>query len=456
MARVAVPDAWLARLDRPTDTAALVALRMLVGSLLFIGSVRFVFNGWVERFFAEPTFFFKYWGFSWVVVWPLWGMYVHFACLAVLGLCIAAGLFYRASVVLAFVGFTYLELMDVSYYLNHYYLLSLLLLLLAGMPLGWATSIDALRKPERALRSFPAWCTVLLRFQIAVVYFYAGLAKVGSDWLVHAQPMGIWLSARTHMPLVGPWLGEHTTALVASWAGCFYDLTIWMWLSWRRTRLVAFAVVVAFHVIVGWTFNIGIFPLIMIASATVFLSPSWPTTLLNRKRVWQPPPTHPRADRRVLAVAAAFALVQLVVPLRHLLYSGNVLWNEQGMRWAWKVLVREKNGAVTYHVTLPNGRRHIVTPRRYLTDFQEREMSGQPDLILQLAHHIAADYRQRGHGEVAVRAETRVSLNGRPAVALIDPNVDLARVADGVFAAPWIAPAPTTLPVRLTSLRPPR
>lgn len=447
---------WLAVLTAPADVASLVAIRVLVGLLITVGSVRFVLNGWVERFFVEPSFFFKYWGFAWVEVWPLWGMYLHFGCLALLGLCIAAGLFYRASCLLAFIGFTYLELMDVTYYLNHYYLLSLLLLLFTVMPLGRAVSVDAWRRPALRVTHFPAWCLLLVRGQIAVVYFYAGLAKLGGDWLLHGQPLGIWLSARSDLPLVGVWLGEHAVALAASWAGFLYDLTIWLWLSWRRTRPLAFALVILFHTAVGILFDIGMFPFIMIAGATIFLSPSWPRTLFRLAPGPAPreqTASWTRRSRLAAAALVAYTALQVALPLRHFVYPGDVLWNEQGMRWAWKVLVREKNGAITFYVTLPGGRRHIVPPRRYLTDFQEREMSGQPDLILQLAHHIADDYRRRGHGEVEVRAEALVSLNGRPGAPMIDERVDLARVDDGLRAADWVLPAPTTPPARLASLR---
>lgn len=80
-------------------------------------------------------------------------------------------------------------------------------------------------------------------------------------------------------------------------------------------------------------------------------------------------------------------------------------------------------------------------------------MSGQPDLILQLAHAIAADFRARGHVGVEVRVDALVSLNGRPAARLIDPDVDLARVSDGLSRATWILTEPATPPARLA--RPP-
>ena len=107
-------------------------------------------------------------------------------------------------------------------------------------------------------------------------------------------------------------------------------------------------------------------------------------------------------------------------------------------------MVREKNGAITYLVRLPHRSRDLhVPPTRYLTDHQAREMSGQPDLILQLAHHIGQQYREQGHQDVEVRVDALVSLNGRPPARLIDPTIDLLRVQDSLRPATWILPPPT-------------
>jgi vitamin K-dependent gamma-carboxylase len=107
--------------------------------------------------------------------------------------------------------------------------------------------------------------------------------------------------------------------------------------------------------------------------------------------------------------------------------------------------VREKNGSIVYRVRNPEtGREWQVGPMRYLTWRQANEMTGQPDLILKLAHHIAEDFRERG--PVEVRVDALVSLNGRPAARLIDPNADLARVSDGMAPASWILPRGATPP----------
>lgn len=143
------------------------------------------------------------------------------------------------------------------------------------------------------------------------------------------------------------------------------------------------------------------------------------------------------------------------MPLRHHLYDGGVLWNEQGMRWAWKVMVREKNGSITYHARDPEtGRKWQVSPTRYLTWRQANEMAGQPDLILQVAHMVADELRHKGIARPEVRVEAWVSLNGRPSSLLIDPNVDLAAVSDGIAPANWILPEPQDPPMAAGLQRP--
>ena len=73
-------------------------------------------------------------------------------------------------------------------------------------------------------------------------------------------------------------------------------------------------------------------------------------------------------------------------------------------------------------------------------------MSGQPDLILKLAHVIGRDLEAEGRQDVEVRVDALVSLNGRPARPMIDPDVDLMTIDDTLADADWILPAPTSPP----------
>ena len=433
---------------------------------MFVGMIRFLQSGWIERFYGEPIFFFRYWGFAWVPVAPVAYIEALYVVLAVLALFIAIGLFYRVSIVLFVLGFTYTELLDVTNYLNHYYLVTLIGGLMCLIPMHGAFSVDAWWRSSVRRRHVPAWCLYLLRYQVAIVYGYAGLAKLNIDWLLYAQPMEIWLRARSETALVGQFF-EHTWAAhVFSWGGFLYDSTIVIWLSWRRTRALAFCLVLGFHGMTHVLFNIGLFPFIMTCAATLFFAPSWPRRWLGLLMTWvgRTPPELPRptvTERSALShrspwrqrlgygLLAGFCAWQLLVPLRHYLYPGDVAWNEEGMRWSWKVMLREKHGSVTYYVRFKEtGKVLQVPPRHYLDARQEREMSGQPDLILQLAHHIAADFEGRGMGPVAVHAEALVSWNGRPAAPMIDPEVDLASIEDGLARKHWVLPEPTGPPLQ--------
>jgi vitamin K-dependent gamma-carboxylase len=430
----------LDRARKPHDAAALVVFRIVLGAIVTISALRSIAYGWVDDLFVKPTFYFKYWGFSWVHALPASGMHAIFVALAVMGVMFAAGVAHRIVAPLLFIAFAYVQLIDVTNWLNHYYLVSLLLLLSSFMPLG------------RGVSTVPAWCTWLLRFQVGVVYFYAGMAKLTGDWLLHAQPLDIWLHARTDVPILGALFGTRAAAYAFAWGGFLFDTTVPAFLLWRRTRPFAYVVLVAFHATVGLLFPIGMFPWIMIAGALVFFDPSWPRKLLRR-----PLPilaaTPARTPSRAFAVLAfAYCALQVLVPLRAHVYGGNVLWHEQGMRFSWHVMAREKNGSITYVAQSPKaGRTWFVSPRKYLTDRQERELSSQPDLVLQLAHHVRDDLRAKGHDDVQVRVEAIVSLNGRAGAPMIDPTIDLARVDDGMAKASWILPAPEGPPIHLRS-----
>lgn len=454
----------LERLREPRDGAGLAAFRFLFGMLCLFSIVRFGLKGWVELYFVKPELFFKFWGLEAVEAWPRPWLYVHLAAVGVFATSLAVGFRPRLSAALFFVGFSYLELIDVTNYLNHYYLVSLLSLLLAFMPAGRVWSVDAwLARRSGAARSWqvPAWTYVLLRFQVGIVYIYAGLAKATGDWLLHAQPLNLWLNARSDFPLIGPVFEEPITAFVFSWLGFLHDLLIVPALLWRRSRRLAYAALVTFHVLTGLLLPIGLFPIIMMVGATVFFAADWPRRLpfckpLGRTTEDAAPPVSSAASKALsplaragFALAAGYCLFQLFFPLRTHLYGGNVLWHEQGMRWSWRVVVREKNGDVVYRVRVrERGRiRDLrVTPRRYLTGLQEREMSGQPDLILQLAQHIAHEHEAQRKLPVEVYADAFVSLNGRRPTRLIDPNIDLSQVRDGLAPARWVLPAPTAPP----------
>lgn len=451
------------RLFEPVDPASLVVLRVVFGALLFTATVRFWQKGWIFEHYQRPAFFFKYQGFEWVRPWPGDGMYVHFAVMAVCAAFIAAGLFYRVSAAVFCLLFTYAHLIDKTHYLNHYHFVSLASFLLVFTPLHRAGSLDRRLGLVRGPAEIPRWALWLLRFQIGTVYFFAGVAKLEPDWLFHAQPLTIWLGANTDFPVIGPLFRFKATAYAMSWAGAAFDLSVPFLLSWRRTRPFAYLAVVVFHGLTGKLFPIGMFPWIMTSAALVFFPEDWPRKVLPARLAALLPEAPGGAAREVsgppstlrltpgrkatIAALALYASLQVLVPLRHFLYPGPVCWTEQGFRYSWKVMLVEKNGDVEITAVDPgSGKRWAVDPREHLYPYQIKQMSTQPDMILEYCKFIADGFRGRGYPDIEVHARAFVAWNGRRPAPLIDPAVDLGRSRDGLAPYAFLLPAPTTAP----------
>lgn len=437
-------------LNRPLDAASVAAFRIAFGALLLVSTLRFFAHGWVREFYGVPTHFFSYWGFGWVRPLPLSGMYALYAVIAGAALCLMLGIASRMAAALAALAFGYAHFCDKANYLNHYYLITLLLGLLAFVPADREYSLRVWRRPSERCGQVRAWLLYLLRFQIGVVYVFGGLAKLNADWLMHAEPLRIWLSANAELPILGGVLSEPWAAFVFSWCGALFDLSIVPLLSWRVTRAPAYAVLLVFHVLTALLFRIGMFPWLMIALAPIFWSPSWPRRLFAR---WSRSPgpvasgiAGASLETTTGVLVLAYVAAQVLLPLRSALYPGDTRWSEEGFRFAWKVMLIEKAGTLEFEVEDRAGRRHSVSPSEYLTPFQARMAATQPDMIVQLAYWIAQDCAQRAGGPVRVYADSEVSFNGRLRRPLIDPKRDLARLRDGLGAKSWILPAPSDPP----------
>ena len=436
----------LKRMNQPVDILPLVYFRVIFGLIMMWEVSRYFSNDWIRRYFISPDFLFKYHGFEWVHALPGLGMYFFFAGLAILAALIALGLCYRIATVAFFLGFTYVFLLAQSNYLNHFYLISLVSLLLIVLPANRFAAIDVRDHPESKLSMAPVWTLWLLRFQLAIPYFFGGIAKINSDWL-HGEPMRDWLAGRQDFPLVGSLFTEEWVVYAFSYGGLVFDLIIVPLLMWKRTRVFAVIWIMTFHLMNAYLFSIGIFPWFMMLVTPVFFSPSWFRRLPHQFAL-SPGDPDP-VDARVfdqwklrhagLLILTLFVAYHVLMPLRHHLYPGNVSWTEEGHRFAWHMKLRDKDGRARFTVSDPeSGKIWSIDPEDYLSDRQERKMSGKPDMILQFGHYLADRWEAKGYPNVEVYAEINVSLNGRRFQPLVDPKVDLAKQRRTMTTWPWI------------------
>lgn len=424
------------------DIAVLVYFRIVFAGIMLWEVWRYFDRGWIARYWIEPILNFPYFGFEWLHPWPGQGMYLHFAGLGILAIFIGLGLWYRLSTALFFLGFTYMFLLEKARYLNHFYLICLISFLLIFVPAHRAFSLDAWRRPGLRSQTVPAWTLWLLRIQVGIPYFYGGLAKINSDWL-QGEPMRMWMAARTDFPAIGAFFTQEWMVYFLSYGGLLLDLLVVPFLIWKRTRIYAFVAALVFHLMNVRLFNIGIFPWFMIAATAIFFRPDWPRWLLRQRRCDRGPSPTRLTPRHTLTLTllGIYLGLQLLLPFRHYLYSGNVNWTEEGHRFAWHMKLRSKDADVRFLITNTlDGTVSSLDPYDILPSWQVRKMAARPDMILQLSHIIAEDIGGADKGSIEVRAEAFASLNGRKQQELIDPTVDLSKKKQSLRSADWILP----------------
>ncbi|WP_235297350.1 HTTM domain-containing protein [Portibacter marinus] len=423
----------------------LATFRIFFGLMMFASIIRFWANGWIEKLYLEPSFQFKYYGFEWVSVPAPSLTYGLFTLCALSALCISLGFKYRWSMAIFFLSFTYIELMDKTTYLNHYYFISVLSLMMIFLPMNRYFSWDA---RNMAYKYVPAYSINALKILIAIVYIYAGLAKLNSDWMLKAMPLSIWLPSKYSIPFLGDFLHQKWAHYFFSWAGAIYDLFIVFFLLYKPTRVWAYLTVIIFHMLTGVLFPIGMFPYVMIVSTLIFFDAPMHQRILTlmaklsglgvhqlkSNETWRPSP-------QVKYFLSIYLIIQILLPLRFLAYPGKLFWTEQGYRFSWRVMLMEKAGYAEFKVVdAATGKSFKVDNSDFLTAFQEKQMATQPDFIVEYAHFLGQHFTKQGHENIEIYVESYVALNGEKSKPFIDPNVNLLEINDSFAHRNWVLP----------------
>ena len=402
---VSHPDGLLGRFRRllasPVSGGSLAALRIAFGLVLAYESAYYL--GWtpnnpsrtnlIESFYTgeHVAWNIYYPGFSWARPLPEPWMTLVFAAFGLAALAVAAGVLYRPAIITVFLTFAYINLMEACTYLNHFYLACLIAFLMSFMPADRVYSVRAwltrgTGKRRRApRREIPFWCVFLLRAQMFIVYFYAGLAKLNADWLV-GEPPRTWLRQPTTasylerffspqtMESLRTLLAHDVMVAVMTYGGMVFDLLIGFLLLSRRTRAMGFLLVLFFHSTNFCLFNIGAFPVLGIWLTTIFFEPDWPARLGRWLRAprfrkpdwawfaagavavpvvgaalgWRVRPT-PRGENKPFRIRrwtpiliGLWIAMHCTAPLRHYLIEGDPSWTEEGSMLAWHMMLRNK------------------------------------------------------------------------------------------------------------------
>jgi hypothetical protein len=440
-------------LHRTSDAASLAVFRVFFGLMMLFGMVRFWSKGWIYSTYVEPKFHFKYFGFEWIKS-PGEYTYILFIICIVCALCVTLGFKYKFNMALFFLSFTYIELIDKTTYLNHYYFISILSFILIFIPANAKFSLDNYIE-KKQYDEVPTWTIDSLKLLLIIVYFCAGLAKINSDWLLKAMPLKIWLPSKYDLPIIGETILQYNWVhYVMSWGGMLYDLLIPFLLLYKKTRLFGFLLVIFFHLFTAVLFPIGMFPYVMIVSTIIFFEAQTHKKIIKLlKRVVYPLAKNSTYNNTtvsnfkyknkylILGIFMVFFIIQLILPFRYMLYPSELFWTEEGYRFSWRVMLVEKIGYTNFKVkNLKSGKSFYVRNGHFLTDLQIKQMSFQPDMILEYAHYLGDHFESQGHKDIAIFAESYVALNGRSSQEFINSKIDLLSTEESFKHKYWIKP----------------
>ncbi|XP_014681352.1 PREDICTED: vitamin K-dependent gamma-carboxylase-like [Priapulus caudatus] len=277
-------QAFVRLMNRPTDPASLAMIRVFYGLLMFLDVVQ-------ERGLSTAN---AKWGnpdecrfplFNFLQPLALEWMYMLYLCMWISTLLIAGGLWYRASCLAYCVCYWYLFLLDKTSWNNHSYLYGLISILLLITDANRYWSLDGCRNPSIQNSHVPLWNYTLLRSQIFLVYFIAGLKKTDAEWLGGHSMVSLsehWTFAPFRLMLTE----AQTDYFIVHLGGFLLDLTIGFFLFIDVSRPYAVFFCTSFHLMNAQIFQIGMFPWVMIFTQAIFFSNDWPRRWINRLPNW--------------------------------------------------------------------------------------------------------------------------------------------------------------------------
>lgn len=425
------------------DNSALIVFRIIFGLLIFLESVGAIFTGWVRRTLIEPSQTFTFIGFEWLQPLPGNGMYAWYAIMGLFGLFVMVGYKYRWSMI----GFTLLwtasYLMQKSAYNNHYYLLTLLSLIMIFQPAHRYASVEVKLRPAIQKNAMPRWCALVLIFQMFIVYTYGSIAKLYPDWM-DGTVARLLMYGKKDLFLIGNLLQQTWAHYTIAYVGLIFDALVIPLLLWKKTRKYAFFASIFFHLFNSLVFQIGIFPYLSLAFTLFF----YPTKTIHRIFLKRKPYYDkqevivPGYHKIIVAILAIYFTIQIGLPLRHWFFKDDVLWTEEGHRLSWRMMLRTKNGHTTFRVVDADTNMEIpVRMDQLLTSKQLRAVGSKPDMIWQFAQRLKKIYAEKGMA-VKVYANTNVRVNGKEPLPLIDPTVDLGSVKwHALKHSDWLLPS---------------
>ena len=419
-------------LSENIDNSGLVIFRILLGLLIVAESFGAILLGWVEAVFIQSKFTFNFIGFDFLQILHGEKMYSYFFVMGIFGLLITFGLFYRFAMASFTIMWTTVYLIQKESYNNHYYFLILICVIMIFLPANGKLSVDAKLFPKIKQTKIPRWMPYLLLFQLAILYFYAAIAKFYPDWLDGTFTKLLLSGTTSNEFLLKIFLNKYFYLFIA-YAGILFDLLIVPLLLFKKTRTIALAASLSFHLFNAIFLQIGIFPFFALSFSLFFYLPEKIRKLFfkNKLSIEEPIAYNYSRKRIFLYFLIPFLFIQFILPLRHHLIEGDVLWTEEGHRLSWRMMLRKRDGFINFKIK--NNDTGEITSYDYhknLSPKQANTLATKPDFIWQYCQRIKQEYSGKN---ISIFIDCKNNINNGEFKTLIDPKQDFAKAKWNYF-----------------------
>lgn len=441
-----IVNSVLIHINQPISSEKIAVFRVLFGTVLFLQAWYFSVIDFIQKDLIESILHFPYPYLEFIEVQDPFIMKAILFLMFISSLSLMLGFRARLSSLIYLLTFSYLWLIDKGFYNNHYYLISLLLLLMCFIRSDISLSIS--KKSTNANNHL--WEEYILIFQFSLVLIFAGFNKINEWWLIYHEPVHHILMYKAVISKNALW-GSELLELFMIWGGLLFDLFIVPLLLWRRTRWFGFLLFVFFNGMNTLLFydvgEIGIFPLLMLSALILFFPRLEVRQLLVRKFSYMPSNNDLKSNKGQLSTITGvlligYILIQLILPLRHHLYEGNVDYTGEGQRFSWRMKSVYKDFEISIRlVDEERGIEANLDPRTVLSVKQYTNLGYYPELIIPLSENLRRSAIEKGVKDPKIYIDYKVGFMGLPLQYMVDPTIELASLCYSPFKhSSWILP----------------
>lgn len=429
------------------SAASLGLFRMLLGIVLFAQTLWFINTEFLLENVFNPTLHFKFYYFKFLDPLPKPLMKMMMGGMLIASLLIALGRFLKLSLFFFGLSFTYLWLLDKSYFNNHYYFISLLVFLLLFTNADYWGSF---RNKTQQNSSVPYWQVFIIKFQIFIVFFIAGINKINYYWIVDFQPIKHILETKAALNDY-EWLTNNFTFAFFSWSGLLFDLFIGFLIWSSKTRKYALIIYIMFNLLNFWLFydigEIGLFPFLLLACFSIFINPEFIKEnlgWLNKSKSSTNSIELKNTTNSTLIISfiSIYIVLQVLIPFRYLLFDNHVDFSGKGQRFAWRMKIMYKVPEMHFYLVEEGSDQKMeVNVGNFLTTKQYTNLIYYPDFIPPVAKYIKEEGVRRGLKNPKVVADFEIGFMGYDKQYLVNSELDLSTVEYNPFEnSDWIMP----------------